>query len=90
MKKERDFLLDALGGSRFDAKSDRLLAAFGEKIGHPDLDVARDQSPTEPAEFGSIGSDSNTATLRRFLSNDIPSCQRRRTKILGEGGTRPI
>jgi len=25
-EKEHDFLLDALGGSRFDAKSDRLLA----------------------------------------------------------------
>jgi plasmid stability protein len=27
------------------------LAAFGEKIGHPDLDVARDQDPAEPADF---------------------------------------
>jgi len=27
-EKEHDFLLDALGGSRFDAKSDRLLAVF--------------------------------------------------------------
>lgn len=27
------------------------LAAFGERFGEPDIDVTRDQTPTEPARF---------------------------------------
>ena len=32
-EKERDFLLDVLGGSRFDAKSDRLLGGVAPYLG---------------------------------------------------------
>ena len=70
-EKEHDFLLDALGGSRFDAKSDRLLERLGLD---PAIEGEGLLPENRPAQVVMVDSHQKVASaefIQRFLDMSI-------------------
>lgn len=79
-EKEPVFLLDVLGGSHFNAKSDRLLEGMYGVIAEISTTSRRQKQPPGGAKIGALG-DAEIGYFRRKIRGLQDSCRYQRTLL---------